>query len=96
MGSSAEIDMGLTLGAYEEEIIRPTFRAQVEGRRAVVRLDASAMFKLAEDAEDAALAHLLNLQRAKIRAVAQRLFERGLYQERDGDLEIILTAQDIY
>ena len=59
------LDMGLTLGAYEEEIIRPCFQASVRGRPAVVRLDASAMFKLAEDAEDAALAHLLIPPRAR-------------------------------
>ena len=89
------LDMGLTLGAYEEEIIRPCFQASVRGRPAVVRLDASAMFKLAEDAEDAALAHLLNLQRSKIRAGAQRMFEKGCYREQADKLEIILTAQDI-
>jgi hypothetical protein len=93
--ATAPLDMGLTLGAYEEEIIRPCFQASVRGRAAVVKLDASAMFKLAEDAEDAALAHLLNLQRSKIRAGAQRMFEKGCYREQADKLEIILTAQDI-
>ena len=93
MGSSAALD--ITLGAYEVEIIRPSFRALVEGKPAVVRLDASAMFKLAEDAGDEALAYLLNLQRPKIRAGAQRMFEKGCYREQPDGLEIILTAQDI-
>lgn len=95
MGSSAALDFGITLGTYEEEIIRPCFRASIEGKPAVVRLDASAMFKLAEDAEDAALAHLLNLQRPKIRAGAQRMIDKGCYREQPEGLEIILTAQDI-
>ena len=95
MGNSTALDMGITLGAYEEEIIRPCFRALVEGKPAVVRLDASAMFKLAEDAEDAALAHLLNLQRPRIRAVAQRLIDKGCFREQAEGLEIVLTAQDI-
>lgn len=95
MGSSAELDANLTLGAYEVEIIRPWFRASIQGRPAMVRLDPTAMFKLAEDAEDFALAHLLNLQRPKIRAGAQRMFEKGCYREQADGVEIILSAQDL-
>ena len=85
----------LTLGTYATELIRPSFTAVVEGKPVVVRLDGSALFKLAEDSGEEARAYLINLHRPRIRDAAQRLFDKGLYQERGTDLEILVTAQDL-
>jgi hypothetical protein len=95
MSSSAELSTPLELGSYVAEIILPSFMASVSGQPAVVRLDRAAMFKLAEDAEHEALASLLNFQRPRIREAAQRLFDQGSFRELGGDVEILVTAQDL-
>ncbi len=88
-------DEPLELGAYEGGIVRSKFTATIDGRTAVICLDGSAVFRLAEDADEDAKAHLLNLHRARIREAAERLFRRGIYQDLGSTLEIVITAEDL-
>ena len=95
MSQSRQDEDSLILEAYVPEVVLPRFKASVAGHAAVIRLDRLAMFKLAEDAGDAALEYLLHLQRPAIRAAAQRLFDNGSYQSRDGSLDILITGRDL-
>ncbi|MET0375625.1 MAG: hypothetical protein ABW128_15385 [Rhizorhabdus sp.] len=87
--------MPITLGPLHADPSRRCFHASIDGRRAFIELDNGAIFKLAEHGESRSLAAILDRKQPQIIDAAQRLVDKGYFAERDGALEVVVTALDL-
>ena len=84
----------IVLGPRLENTARPTFLSRVGECGVLVELDSSALLKLIPAVSSADISHLLDQQRPRITAAAQRLFDQGFYNQVD-EIVITLTALDL-
>ena len=74
---------------------RCCFHASIDDRRVLIELDNGALFKLVGNAAGTPLTDIPEQKQPLIVAAAQRLVEKGHFTERDGVLEVVVTALDL-
>ena len=87
--------MPLTLGSPIEGASRPSFHASLDRRAAIVELDSGAVFRLAKQATPGEIAKVLHSKREEIENAATRLAGEGFITDREGGVEILITALDL-
>lgn len=87
--------MPLTIGDPIDGSTRPSFRAHLDGKPALIRLDSGAVFKLAKQATGPDLNQALAAKRDQILVAAARLADEGFTIQEEGVAEIWITALDL-
>jgi hypothetical protein len=87
-------DHRITLGSRLADAARPTFLSKAGPRALLIELDTSAMFKLVPASKLDETDRILDRERPRIAAAAQRLLEQGFY-DNDGELVLTLTGLDL-
>jgi hypothetical protein len=87
--------MTIMLGPPSADSSRRCFHASIDGRRALIELDNGALFKLVGNSGGPALATISDQKQPLIVDAARRLVEKGHFAERDGALEVVVTALDL-
>ncbi|MET0375803.1 MAG: hypothetical protein ABW128_16290 [Rhizorhabdus sp.] len=91
----AEATHRVVLKDYVDGAGRATFAAEIGGRPALIELDGPATLKLVDHALGEARIAALAAKRGLIRDTAQRLVDGGFFVEKDGRLEVMITALDL-
>ncbi len=84
----------MVLGPRLSGAARPTFLAQFADRRLLVELDSSAMFKLVPANKLEHSDEILENERPRIVAAAQRLADQGFFADENASL-VVMTALDL-
>jgi hypothetical protein len=87
--------MPMTLGPALADTPRHCFHASIDDRRILIELDNGAFFKLVGNAAGRPRTDIPEQKQPLIAAAAQRLVEKGHFTERDGALEVVVTALDL-
>ena len=87
--------MPMTLGSPLADPSRRGFHASIDGRQVLIELDNGALFKLVGNASGRPLTVIPDQKQPLIIDAAQRLVEKGHFAERDGALEVVVTALDL-
>lgn len=87
--------MQITLGHPSEDSSRRCFHASIDDQRALIELDNGALFKLVGNSGGPVLATISDQKQLLIVDAARRLVEKGHFAERDGILEVVVTALDL-